>query len=255
MSALAFELPARARGDRAARGRAACAATTCACWSPRADRPLEHARFRDLPDATSRPATCSSSTPRRRCPPRSPRALATDGGRAAPRRRRTRRRPRTARARWVVELRRGGEPLPAAAPARRSRSPAAAALELLAPYLAPGAPVDRAARPRRRRWTPTSPRHGAPIRYAHAAARLAARRLPDDLRRRARQRRDAERRPPVHARASSPPCARAASASRRSSLHTGVSLAGARRARRTPSATAVPAATARLAPCNAGAAA
>ena len=44
-------------------------------------------------------------------------------------------------------------------------------------------------------------RHGRPIRYRHVPARLADRRVPDRVRRRAGQRRDAEREPAVHPRA------------------------------------------------------
>ena len=56
-------------------------------------------------------------------------------------------------------------------------------------------------------------RHGAPIRYAHEPDAAPARRPPDDLRHRARQRGDAERRPPVHQARADRRCASAGSAS------------------------------------------
>ena len=68
---------------------------------------------------------------------------------------------------------------------------------------------------------PRSARAADPLRLRAAA--LAALGLPERLRARARQRRDGERRPAVHGRADHASSSPAASSSRRSSLHTGVS--------------------------------
>ena len=88
-------------------------------------------------------------------------------------------------------------------------------------------------------------RHGAPIRYRYVPDALAAVGLPDGLRDRARQRRDAERRAPVHAGGRSPRWRRAASTVAPIVLHTGVS-SPERGERPYPERYRVPAATARL---------
>ena len=77
VSALAFELPSRARGDRAAGGaRPRARRRPAARRPPRGDarsaRPLPRAAR-----AARRRATCWSSTSRRRCPPPSPARAAT----------------------------------------------------------------------------------------------------------------------------------------------------------------------------------
>ena len=66
-------------------------------------------------------------------------------------------------------------------------------------------------------------RHGRPIRYGYVREPLAARRLPDRLRARARERRDAERGPAVHDRAGDRARRRAGILVAPVTLHTGVS--------------------------------
>ena len=140
-----------------------------------------------------------------------PAALAAQLGgrsrRAARSRRRLRRRRLGRRA-----ANRAGDAVPAPA-GRRARSsfPDGAHAELLAPYAGSDRLcVARLALGATARAT-TSRRHGRPIRYGYVPERVADRRLPDGLRARARQRRDAERRPAVHAPSSSPRSSRAAS--------------------------------------------
>ena len=106
--------------------------------------------------------------------------------------------PAEATGNWVVELRtrraaavpappdgRGLE-LPGGAGRSCSR-PTSASSRLSVARLSLGEPVEDYLR-----------RHGRPIRYRHSPSELADRRLPDGLRRRPRQRRDAERGAAVH---------------------------------------------------------
>ena len=161
MSALAFAASASRRtsrrGARPRRDEVGCS------WPARATAALVHARFRDLADVPRAPATCSSSTRRRRCPPRSP---------AASRRRLSARtsRPRASDGRWVVELRaRDARRFAAPAAGDASRCPGGGSAELLAPYRGSGRLVGRRLDLPARCAT-TSPRHGRPIRYAHVRA-------------------------------------------------------------------------------------
>ena len=135
--------------------------------------------------------------------------------------------------RWVVEVRSDGRRARARAetlklPARRT-----GAADRALPQPEPA--VGRAARPSRAAARlPRPPRRADPLRPR--ADRAAARRSPDDLRHRAGQRRDAERRPPVHqARAGAAARAR----DRRPAHHAPHrrQLAGTRRAARIRSAT------------------
>ena len=152
---------------------------------PARPRPLPRPR---RPPAS--PATCWSSTPPRRCPPRCPPLGQTarpsictspprpNEPRSVGRRAAQRRAPRPG-------ARRDADA------ARRRRGTAARALP------EPEPPVDRAARPpRAAARLPAAPRRADPLRPR--ADRPPARGPPDDLRHRARQRGDAERRPPVH---------------------------------------------------------
>ena len=202
-------------------------------------RRLDRARRLPRPArAPRRRATCSSSTARPRCPRRSSR-----GGPAARSSTCTSRRPcRCGDAgRWVVELRRDGRRLPAGA---RGRAPRAARRR-------PRGVLGRAV-PRRRgcgspscacrsaAGRPTSPRHGAPDPLRPRAARLAARRLPDGVRGRAGQRRDAERRRGPSRRACSTRSPRAGVRRRVDRPAHRRLLARARRGCPTPSASASP---------------
>ena len=195
---------------------------------------------------TCAPATCSWSTSRRRSPPRWRPARGRRPGRRCTSRRPSRRPARSPRApgprrreagapvagaaaRWVVELRRDGARFRGARGRRaRSRCRAAAARELVAPYLVRGrlwiAALDL---PAPLLDVPRRARRADPLRPPAAPA--PARRPPDDLRPRARQRRDAERRPAVHA--ARPARARGARRRRRAARppHRR-QLAGARRA-------------------------
>ena len=132
-------------------------------------------------------------------------------------------RPGRGRRRWIVELRTRRRRRP------RRRTPASASS-------CPPAARPSCSRPTsaRRLWIadlnlgePLTvdylDAHGRPIRYRHARGRLAARGLPERLRERAGQRRDAERRPPVHGGGDHARWSRAASTSRPVVLHTGVS--------------------------------
>ena len=192
--------PARPSGSRRTSRprRAGAAATTSRCSSPAATT----ARSRTRASATCReflaPATCSSSTPPRRCPPRSTRGSATAQvelrlSTPVPE-------PATALGRRAAHRRRG---------CRSARPPIGRVLEL------PGGARRRAARALRRQRPalrsrgsssprplerlPRPPRPPDPLRLRPEA--VADRGLPDGLRARAGQRRDAERRPPVHPRA------------------------------------------------------
>ncbi len=153
------------------------------------------------PEFLSR-ATCSWSTPRRPCPRPCPRG-ASDGTlpRAALRHRGATP-PRTAAGgssscaaatAHAVPRRRGGRAPDARRRRRRSSwrrpTPAGARLWL--------ARFDRATS----RCTSYLARHGQPIRYGYVPQRVAARGLPDRLRARPGQRRDAERGAAVHRRA------------------------------------------------------
>ena len=200
----------------------------------RADGSLAH---RALPRPARDPprrATCSSSTPRRRC--RRPAASARTAGRlelhlSTP----ARRRDLGGRAANRDAARR--------AAAAAGRDAARAARRRPAPSSSRRTPASarsggRTARARRAaRAVPR--RHGRPIRYATSRAELAARRVPDRVRLRAGQRRDAERRPAVHGRARDASSSRAASSSRRSRC-TRASPRRSSASRPTPSASRCP---------------
>ena len=84
---------------------------------------------------------------------------------------------------------------------RRRAAPAAAASQLLAPFA--GSPrlwLATLARRRRRRLDGTCAAHGRPIRYRYVPARLAARRVPDRLRREPGSAEMPSAAPAVHAR-------------------------------------------------------
>ena len=202
-AARASSCPPRPRGARAARGARARAATRCGCWSPtRASRRDRARTLRAICPTFLAPGDLLVVNIVGDAPGRARRARA-DGTRAArPRRRRRRRRP--ASDWWVVELRtrRRRAPVGGRAPASGSRSPAAPPLELVAPY----ATARRLwlARLRRRASrspdAPRPPRRADPLRLRAAGAGRCAATRPS-FAHRARQRRDAERRAPVHARA------------------------------------------------------
>ena len=224
MSALALRRareahePPEARGSRPRRRRAARRDAARRLARPRALR-----RAAALPPAR---ATCSSSTPRRRCPPRCPARL---GGARVELHLST---PRSAAARWVVELR-----APATGAARPRRRPATR-VEL------PGGARARAARAVRRQRAARGWRRlelGAPL-----AGYLAPPRPPDPLRLRRRPTgRSTPTRPSSRASRAAPRCRAPAGRSRPSSstelvargvlvaplmLHTGVSSLERRRA-------------------------
>ena len=191
MSALAFELPDRLeahaparRARRRAHARRAGAATgrssmRASARCPTFLEPGDLARRQHVGDAARRAAGCAGRRARLHLSTPVPDGPEPLGRRAAPRRR---------------SLPGGGRRL------RRSSCPAGPRATVLAPYLA-----------RPRLWVARPPppatvlaylaAHGRPIRYRYVRERVPARRLPDRLRDRARQRRDAERRPPVHRRA------------------------------------------------------
>ena len=207
----------------------------------------DHARFRDLPDFLRAGRPRSWSTRRRTLPA----ALAARGAPTAPR--------STLHLSTPLP---GGEPTAgssscaaAAEPLPRRRAPASgsrcpgggARRRSLAPYLGPARGCgSRELRPARRRCWPTSPRHGAPIRYALRARRALAARAPT--------------RPSTRPSPAAPRCRAPGARSRPRVvtalvargvavaplvLHTGVSSLEPASAR-TPSASACPAATARL---------
>ena len=198
--ARAFDAARAPRGARAARGARARARRGAAAGRRARRRPR---RARALPRParrSSRPATCSSSTRRRRCPPRcrraAPTARALD---AAPLDAAARRRRRAGSSSCATAARAAPR-----RPRRRARS-----------TLPGGAARDAASRPTCRRRGCGSPRSTLPaplLAYLRAPRRARSATatspsawpldgLPDRLRDRARQRRDAERRPPVHRRA------------------------------------------------------
>ena len=152
----------RPRPRRWPRRRARCSSR------PRATAALAHARFAELPRLPRARATCSWSTRRRRCPPRSARAA---------RRRRascsTSRRPRRGdgalgrRAAHRDERRRSARRRLGA----RSSCPAARRAELLAPLPRQRAPVGRPARAAASRVAELPGRHGRPIRYGYVPQR------------------------------------------------------------------------------------
>ena len=217
--------------------RAASAATTCGCSSPtRHDATLDHARFRDLPSflAPGRPARRqhvgdaagrAARDARRRRPARAapldpaPDATTTSGSSSC------------------------GSATAAVRAARRSasgsRCPAARSAELLAPLRRERPPRRRAARPRRRRCSDYLAGTGGRSATATSPTSWPLDALPDRLRARARQRRDAERRTAVHARADH--AARRPRRPRRAghAAHRRL-LAGAATSAPTPSATASP---------------
>ena len=191
----AFELPGASRRT-SRRRRAGSPATTCGCWSRRGDGRLDHARSRDLPDflragdlvVVNTSATLPAAL--RRAPRR------RQGARAAPLDAAARRAATTA---GSSSCARGG-----ASPSRRragdgSTCRAARRATLLAPYPT-GARLWLAALDLPEPLLAYLARHGEPIRYGYVPDALAALGVPDRLRDRARQRRDAERGPAVHAR-------------------------------------------------------
>ncbi len=124
--------------------------------------------------------------------------------------------------------------LPGGATRRRSSRPTPAAPASGSPRFALGEPVEDYLL-----------RYGHPIRYAYVPGEYPLGRLPDRLRARSRQRRDAERRPPVHPAASSPPSSPAESRSPRSPS-TPASPPPSATSPRPPSDTRFPQPTARL---------
>ena len=194
-AALAFTLPPALEAADAARGARAGARRGAA--DGRARRPpLDHARFRDLP-AHLRPGDLLVVNESATLPGGARHARLADGTRASTLHLSTPDR-RAAATRWVVELRRDGARFRGARAGERVALPGGGArASSCAPYLSAG-----------RLWIAAlelpAPlldylaAHGAPDPLRAPAARAAARRPPDGLRARARQRRDAERRPPVH---------------------------------------------------------
>ncbi len=112
---------------------------------------------------------------------------------------------------WVVELRLpagpGTTPFRGVRAGDRLALPGGASIDLRAPYLGERLWVARSAPGRLGGELPRPPRPADPLRLRRR--RLGSRRLPDHLRHRARQRRDAERGAPVH-----PPHARRAGGAR-----------------------------------------
>ena len=168
----------RARGARAARRRAGCAATRCACWwSAAATASVIHTRFDELP------RSCSSRRPARGqhlghgARPALPRAGAD--GSELELRLSTRAPHATTRAGGSSSCAAGGRRPSAAAARRRARSTlpggggADARWRPTPAARACGSPASSCAEPRA--W-PTSRRHGHPIRYRYVPARVAARR-------------------------------------------------------------------------------
>ena len=161
----------------------------------RHDGRLQHARF---PRAAAVPG---AGRPAGRehvgdaCRQRSTHGSASAGSSSACRRRST-------PASWVVELRTDtGEPLRRPPIGACLDAPGRCRAELLARYADSDRLSRRATLGRPSDSATTSHRHGHPIRYGYVPEPLADRRLPDRVRARARQRRDAERRTAVHDRA------------------------------------------------------
>ena len=159
------------------------------------DGKLEHARFRELPRLPARRATCSSSTRRRQLP----QPLAAPGRTARRSSCGSRRRCRDGR---VARRAAPSAPSASAGGARRRAARAARRrprAELVAPLrrrrAGSGSPSSHL--PARARPLPRRARPADPLRLRLAG--VAARDLPERLRARAGQRRDAERRAPVHA--------------------------------------------------------
>ena len=144
--------------------------------------------------------------------------------------------PRLGGSYWVVELRRDGRPFTDARDDERLELPGGGRARLIAPY-ANGNRLWLARLDHPGSLESYLGRHGRAIRYALRPGDLAAARLPERLRARAGQRRDAERRTSVHRRADHE--ARRPRGPRRpaDASHRRL-LAGAARVARTPSATA-----------------
>ena len=187
----------RRRGHRARRNGAACRATRSGCW-PSAPDGVDHRRVPRPPRAARarRPGRgqhlghrCRRGSTRRRADGVAVPLHVVDrarrrrlGGRAAPS---GQQRPRP---------RRGARHGP-------RRCPAASGSPCSTGYPDPSRPsrlwrARTAPRPSRDRAY--LPRHGRPIGYGYLHGDVPARRLPERLRRRARQRRDGQRRPAVH---------------------------------------------------------
>ena len=201
-----------------------------------------HARARDLP-GTCAPATCSSSTPRRRCPPRCRRAAPDGDARSTCTSRRPT--PGDGAGRWLVELRRDGAAL-RRRPRRRDARPAGRRAADAARALLAGAPaVARRARHRRPRAArlPRPPRRADPLRPHRRERPLADYQTVFALQPGSAEMPSAGA--PVHARAGRARSSRAASSIAPLVLHTGVSSLEAGE-RPTPSATPCPPTTARL---------
>ncbi len=217
-----------------------------------------HARFRDLPDhlrpgdllVVNESATIPAALPARRADGTAlelhlstPEPPARDGGAtreavaslaARP--------PGASRARWVVELRRGGERFRDARCGERLALAGGGTAELVAPYLSAGRLWIARARPARAAARPPGrPRPADPLRAPDPPA--PARGPPDGLRAGPRERRDAERRAAVHRARRCATCATAASPSRRSCC-TPASAPRSAASARTRSASPCPRATA-----------
>ena len=215
---LAFELPERleAHAPPEARG---LARDDVRMLVARGDGRLAHARARDLPDflepgdlvVVNTSATLPAALPAAR---RRHRARAAPLDAAA----RRRRRPLGRRAA------RDGEPFRGGARRRRaSRLPGGARATLSRPTSRARACGSRDLRAARAAAGLPRRATGAPIRYRYVPDALAARGLPDRLRDRARQRRDAERRAPRSRRAVLTALAARGVAVAPIVLHTGVS--------------------------------
>ena len=233
MSALAFALPARLEAHE-----------------PPEARGLERDEVRLLVDrARGRPrARPPRPRPARAARARRParRQHVGDAARGVPRAPRRRHRARPARLHAAARLPTTGWSSCAATAPRSARGRAGERLALPGGGVATlvralprrGAALGRGAAPAgAAERLPRPPRPADPL--PPHPRRLAARRLPDGLRHRARQRRDAERRAPVHASASSRRSSRAGSPSPRS-CSTPASRRSRRARRRTPSGTASP---------------
>ena len=220
----ASSCPPRARGHTSRPRRAASRATRCGCWSPRARTGARARAASATCPSSCAPATCSSSTPRRRCPPRVD-ARRADGSRSSctsP--------PSAPTSATALVGRRAAHAGRRGAAARRAAPASALAL-------AGGGRARAASRRTRggaRLWLAraATPARRCASYLAATAARSATATCPRDwpldayqtvFAAEPGQRRDAERRPPVHARARHAARRRAASLVAPLVLHTGVS--------------------------------
>ena len=198
MSAPAFALPPTLEAHEPPEARGAGRDDVRLMVATRDDGRIRHASFRDLPgflDPGDLLVINTSATLPAAVPARLEDGTEVELRFATPA-------PRMPADWWVVELRCADGSSPYERPgAREALSLAGGATAVVV------APYAGGARLRLARFDADTgveeylARHGRPIRYALRVRRLAARCLPDRLRDRAGQRRDAERRAPVHARA------------------------------------------------------